>query len=649
MAYNILKGNVEFTGDNGSLENTVDQTTAQSIGGVKTFTSAITSSVALYDGAGNQITAPVVNSVTNASATRVSFFNGASGLEGSANLTFNGTTLTGAFTGSGAGLTALRGDRFTTTISASSIKFGDGLRSDSGVLAVSGGAGIVVNAGGIKPSLDTYGGLNFNATTLMLDATTTYDISNNGQSLATGDKLFVQDVAGANPSAPALRSMTVGTLATYLQSNLTFSPITTYSSAGQYKIVVGAATSNTVNGSALTFDGSDLSGSGYRIIAMDYTGSGEIKTNKLTASAGAYITGNVGINTNDPSYDLHVNGAGGTTVFVDGGGSSDAFVRFGTAGVAKSYVKLGSGGNFIMAQDATGGDLELKAKPGGVSTTYFALDGGRTALTASVPLSCSLSVSASYFYGDGRHLTNVAGGGGLISTYTNATDNYVLTSAGSGSINGESNLTFDGTTLVAPEVSSSLSVSASYFYGDGRHLTNVAGGGGLISTYTNATDNYVLTSAGSGSINGESGLTFDGAGLTIRHNPTSLANDAGTGEIVLFGGGTTVKGKTYYLHSSGDWEETSIMIAASGGLGMIGVALGTSPASDGMLIRGFFDAHTYLSGGFAIGTTLYLTASGGITTDRPSGSGESLRVIGTCTTTANVIYFNPSPDYLVIV
>jgi len=583
MAYNILKGNVEFTGDNGSLENTVDQTTAQSIGGVKTFTSAITSSVALYDGAGNQITAPVVNSVTNASATRVSFFNGASGLEGSANLTFNGTTLTGAFTGSGAGLTALRGDRFTTTISASSIKFGDGLRSDSGVLAVSGGAGIVVNAGGIKPSLDTYGGLNFNATTLMLDATTTYDISNNGQSLATGDKLFVQDVAGANPSAPALRSMTVGTLATYLQSNLTFSPITTYSSAGQYKIVVGAATSNTVNGSALTFDGSDLSGSGYRIIAMDYTGSGEIKTNKLTASAGAYITGNVGINTNDPSYDLHVNGAGGTTVFVDGGGSSDAFVRFGTAGVAKSYVKLGSGGNFIMAQDATGGDLELKAKPGGVSTTYFALDGGRTALTASVPLSCSLSVSASYFYGDGRH------------------------------------------------------------------LTNVAGGGGLISTYTNATDNYVLTSAGSGSINGESGLTFDGAGLTIRHNPTSLANDAGTGEIVLFGGGTTVKGKTYYLHSSGDWEETSIMIAASGGLGMIGVALGTSPASDGMLIRGFFDAHTYLSGGFAIGTTLYLTASGGITTDRPSGSGESLRVIGTCTTTANVIYFNPSPDYLVIV
>ncbi len=135
----------------------------------------------------------------------------------------------------------------------------------------------------------------------------------------------------------------------------------------------------------------------------------------------------------------------------------------------------------------------------------------------------------------------------------------------------------------------------------------------------------------------------------VHHNPTSLANDTGGGEVITFGGGTTVKGKTYYLHSNGDWDEVSIATAASGGLGMLGMALGTNPASDGMLIRGFFDAHTYLSGTFAIGTTLYLTASGGITTVRPTISGESLRVVGTCTTISNVIYFNPSPDYLVIV
>jgi len=306
MAYNTLSGTVEFAGANGSLENTVrTDDFDQLIDGKKKFTQRLTCSAITLNGV--VLAPPVVASVTNGAATRVTFFNGASGLEGHSGLIYTavGGLTSSYFSGSGRGITHLRGDRFTTTISASNIKYGGGLDDGNGsnVLTVSGGAGINVTATGVKPKLDTYGGLNLNATTLMLDTSTTYDISTNGQTLATGDKFFVQDVAGANPAAPELRSMTVGTLATYLQSNLTFSPITTYSGAGQYKLVIGGASSNTVQGSALTFDGADLSGSGYRIITMDYSGSGEIKTNKLTASAGAYIIGNVGINTNDPSYD----------------------------------------------------------------------------------------------------------------------------------------------------------------------------------------------------------------------------------------------------------------------------------------------------------------------------------------------------------
>ena len=135
----------------------------------------------------------------------------------------------------------------------------------------------------------------------------------------------------------------------------------------------------------------------------------------------------------------------------------------------------------------------------------------------------------------------------------------------------------------------------------------------------------------------------------VHHNPTTLSNDTGGGEAVQFGTGTTVAGKLYYLHSGSSWEQTDMITAASGGLGMLAMALGTTPGTDGMLIRGFFDAHSYLSGTFAPGTTLYISAPGYITTMRPSGSAEILRVLGTCTTTANVIYFNPSPDYLVIV
>jgi len=113
-------------------------------------------------------------------------------------------------------------------------------------------------------------------------------------------------------------------------------------------------------------------------------------TNAITASmntlidANLSVSGKVGIGTTSPGYDLHVNGAGATTATIDGGVSSDAYLRFATNGVAKSYIKLGSGGNLIVAQDASGGDLLLSAKPGGVATTYLTLDGGTTAVTSSV-------------------------------------------------------------------------------------------------------------------------------------------------------------------------------------------------------------------------------------------------------------------------
>jgi len=44
--------------------------------------------------------------------------------------------------------------------------------------------------------------------------------------------------------------------------------------------------------------------------------------------------------------------------------------------------------------------------------------------------------------------TPSGGGGGVVTTYTNGVDNRVITSSGSDSINGEANMTFNGTTLV---------------------------------------------------------------------------------------------------------------------------------------------------------------------------------------------------------
>ena len=114
--------------------------------------------------------------------------------------------------------------------------------------------------------------------------------------------------------------------------------------------------------------------------------------------------------------------------------------------------------------------------------------------------------------------------------------------------------------------------------------------------------------------------------------------------MVTFGSGTLTAGKLYYLNSSGAWAEIDAdSVTTSDGL--LGIALGTG-ASDGVLLRGFFDATTYLSN-FIKGSAVYLsTTAASMDTTAPSATGDIVRCVGWCTDTANVIYFNPSATYL---
>lgn len=132
--------------------------------------------------------------------------------------------------------------------------------------------------------------------------------------------------------------------------------------------------------------------------------------------------------------------------------------------------------------------------------------------------------------------------------------------------------------------------------------------------------------------------------LDIHHNPTALSNDTGGGDVVTFGTGNLTAGKLYFLNSSGAWTETDAdAIATSDGL--LGIALGSAP-SNGVLLRGFFDATTYLSN-FISGLPVYLsTTAANMDTTQPSGTGDIVRCVGYCTNTANVIYFSPESIYL---
>ena len=132
---------------------------------------------------------------------------------------------------------------------------------------------------------------------------------------------------------------------------------------------------------------------------------------------------------------------------------------------------------------------------------------------------------------------------------------------------------------------------------------------------------------------------------------TSLVTNTGVGDIVSFGAedGTEVllAGKLMYLDTAGVWKYADADAVATGGSELLGIALGTTVAQ-GLLVRGFFNAGT-IEGSFVQGGPAYVSeVAGTIDFTAPSASGDFVRVIGQGTNTANIIYFAPSLDNIVI-
>ena len=142
--------------------------------------------------------------------------------------------------------------------------------------------------------------------------------------------------------------------------------------------------------------------------------------------------------------------------------------------------------------------------------------------------------------------------------------------------------------------------------------------------------------------------------LDITHGSevTSLVNNTGGGESVTFGtvhgGGSLTAGKLYFMTATGTWRETDADAVNTGSNQLLAIAKGTA-VSDGMLIRGFFDVHNAFTGTFNEGVPVYVsTTSGYVSVTQPSGSNDFSRVVGYCTNTPNVIYFNPDSTFIKI-
>ena len=189
----------------------------------------------------------------------------------------------------------------------------------------------------------------------------------------------------------------------------------------------------------------------------------------------------------------------------------------------------------------------------------------------------------------------------------------------------------------------------SYYHSDSLHKFRIAEANtNIVQIIEGAAANCVYIDESS---NVGIGTNSPKVKLDVLHDPTSLADDTGGGEVVTFGGeddsDTLAAGKLMYLHSGGDWKYADSDAVATSGAVLLGIALGTA-VSDGILLRGYFDA-TAIQGSFVKGGACYISeTAGAIDFTAPSASGDVVRVVGYGTDTANVIYFNPSGTWIEI-
>ena len=134
-------------------------------------------------------------------------------------------------------------------------------------------------------------------------------------------------------------------------------------------------------------------------------------------------------------------------------------------------------------------------------------------------------------------------------------------------------------------------------------------------------------------------------------------NNQYRGEIVYFGtfptgsgsNGTIAAGDVIVYTSAGlsaGWIRAQGSIAY--GKGMLGVAMGTTPAA-GILVKGFARNAAFTSGG--LGSVLYLspTSAGDTTSTIPSGSNNIVRIVGYMLNPTNdEIFFDPDKSWVQI-
>jgi len=232
-------------------------------------------------------------------------------------------------------------------------------------------------------------------------------------------------------------------------------------------------------------------------------------------------------------------------------------------------------------------------------------------------------------------------------------------------LQGESNLTFDGSTLAVTNTSVNPSITITDTSTNDPYIRMVPG----VSTNAFAigiddsdSDKFKISYGSSAVLGTNDRVVIDtsgnvgiGTSVPIRkldvsgsyeftHNPvTELSSSGGYGDAVTFGtgGGTTFS--CYYYTSGGAWTLSDSNAAASS-TGMLAIALGNTVAS-GMLLRGYVRNTSW---SFATASALYLNSTAGaLSTTAPTSANDVIRIVGFAVN-STTIHFCPDNTWIEI-
>jgi hypothetical protein len=138
------------------------------------------------------------------------------------------------------------------------------------------------------------------------------------------------------------------------------------------------------------------------------------------------------------------------------------------------------------------------------------------------------------------------------------------------------------------------------------------------------------------------------------------ADGEANGEILKYNPGTDptlTLGQVCYLTTAGIWAACDADAVATGGSQLLGIAMGTSPRTHGMLLRGFVQIPSTeilnLPGsGACDGLPVYVsTTAGHLDFTAPSGTNDYVRIVGYAIDDDSsdvLIYFNPDSTAVVV-